>query len=75
MPTSMMPRSRAMLAKMRNGGEACTAANRLYVANPLLEDFTDKFVKKMGELNMGNGWTRPQNSVPWSILQVASVQN
>ncbi len=45
----------AMLAKMRNGGEACTAANRLYVANPLLDDFTDKFVKKMGELNIGNG--------------------
>ena len=45
----------AMLAKMRNGGEACTAANRLYVANPLLEDFTDKFVKKMGELTTGDG--------------------
>ncbi len=45
----------AMLAKMRNGGEACTAANRLYVANPLLEDFTDRFVKKMGELTIGNG--------------------
>ena len=45
----------AMLAKMRNGGEACTAANRLYVANPLLEEFTDKFVKRMGELNLGNG--------------------
>ena len=45
----------AMLAKMRNGGEACTAANRLYVATPLLEDFTDKFVKKMGELNTGDG--------------------
>jgi succinate-semialdehyde dehydrogenase/glutarate-semialdehyde dehydrogenase len=45
----------AMLAKMRNGGEACTAANRLYVANPLIEEFTDKFVKRMGELNLGNG--------------------
>ena len=45
----------AMLAKMRNGGEACTAANRLYVANALLDDFTDKFVKKMGELTIGNG--------------------
>ena len=45
----------AMLAKMRNGGEACTAANRLYVANELLDDFTDKFVKKMGELTIGNG--------------------
>ena len=45
----------AMLAKMRNGGEACTAANRFYIAAPLLEDFTDRFVKKMGELNIGNG--------------------
>lgn len=45
----------AMLAKMRNGGEACTAANRLYVATPLIEEFTDKFVKRMGELNLGNG--------------------
>jgi succinate-semialdehyde dehydrogenase/glutarate-semialdehyde dehydrogenase len=45
----------AMLAKMRNGGEACTAANRFYVAAPLLDDFTDRFVKKMGELNIGNG--------------------
>ena len=45
----------AMLAKMRNGGEACTAANRLYVAAPLLEEFTDKFVKRMGDMNLGNG--------------------
>ena len=45
----------AMLAKMRNGGEACTAANRFYVANTLLDDFTDKFVKRMGELTLGNG--------------------
>jgi succinate-semialdehyde dehydrogenase/glutarate-semialdehyde dehydrogenase len=45
----------AMLAKMRNGGEACTAANRFYVANPLIGEFTDKFVKRMGELNLGNG--------------------
>ena len=53
----------AMLAKMRNGGEACTAANRLYVANPLLDEFTDKFVKKMGELNVGNGLDPPPNWV------------
>ena len=45
----------AMLAKMRNGGEACTAENRLYVAIPLLEEFTDKFVKRMGDMNLGNG--------------------
>jgi len=45
----------AMLAKMRNGGEACTAANRIHVANSVLEEFTDKFVKRMGEINLGNG--------------------
>ena len=45
----------AMLAKMRNGGEACTAANRLSVATPLLEEFTDKFVKRMSDMNLGNG--------------------
>ena len=65
----------AMLAKMRNGGEACTAANRLYVANPLLDDFTDKFVKKMGELNIGNGLDPSAKLGPLiNPKQVASVQ-
>ncbi|MEZ0356683.1 NAD-dependent succinate-semialdehyde dehydrogenase [Mycobacterium sp. SA01] len=45
----------AMLAKMRNGGEACTAANRIHVANAVIEEFTDKFVKRMAEVNLGNG--------------------
>ena len=65
----------AMLAKMRNGGEACTAANRLYVANPLLDDFTDKFVKKMGELTLGNGLDPSSKLGPLvNPKQVASVQ-
>jgi succinate-semialdehyde dehydrogenase/glutarate-semialdehyde dehydrogenase len=65
----------AMLAKMRNGGEACTAANRLYVANPLLEDFTDKFVKKMGELTLGNGLDESSKLGPLvNPKQVQSVQ-
>ncbi len=65
----------AMLAKMRNGGEACTAANRLYVANPLLEDFTDKFVKKMGEMSIGNGLDPSTKLGPLvNPKQVASVQ-
>ncbi|MCH9723103.1 MAG: NAD-dependent succinate-semialdehyde dehydrogenase [Actinomycetia bacterium] len=45
----------AMLAKMRNGGEACTAANRFHVSNAVIEEFTDKFVKHMGEVNLGDG--------------------
>ncbi|HEX2285556.1 MAG TPA: aldehyde dehydrogenase family protein, partial [Mycobacterium sp.] len=32
----------AILAKMRNGGEACTAANRFHVANAVREEFTEK---------------------------------
>ena len=65
----------AMLAKMRNGGEACTAANRLYVANDLLDDFTDKFVKKMGELTLGNGLDPSAKLGPLvNPKQVASVQ-
>ena len=65
----------AMLAKMRNGGEACTAANRFYIATPLLEDFTDRFVKKMGEMNLGNGLDPSTKLGPLvNPKQVASVQ-
>jgi succinate-semialdehyde dehydrogenase / glutarate-semialdehyde dehydrogenase len=45
----------AMLAKMRNGGEACTAANRFHVANAVREEFTEKLVKRMSEVTLGNG--------------------
>ncbi|WP_454791879.1 NAD-dependent succinate-semialdehyde dehydrogenase [Mycolicibacterium lutetiense] len=45
----------AILAKMRNGGEACTAANRFHVANSLREEFTDKLVKRMSEFTLGKG--------------------
>ena len=56
-------------------GEACTAANRFYVAPPLLDDFTDKFVKRMGELNLGNGLDPSAKLGPLvNPKQVASVQ-
>ncbi|MGK2881482.1 MAG: NAD-dependent succinate-semialdehyde dehydrogenase [Mycobacterium sp.] len=45
----------AILAKMRNGGEACTAANRFHVANAVREEFTEKLVKRMSEFTLGNG--------------------
>ncbi|OZF56305.1 NAD-dependent succinate-semialdehyde dehydrogenase [Rhodococcus sp. 14-2470-1b] len=45
----------AMLAKMRNGGEACTAANRIHVANSVREEFTAKFVAKMKDMTLGAG--------------------
>jgi succinate-semialdehyde dehydrogenase / glutarate-semialdehyde dehydrogenase len=45
----------AMLAKMRNIGEACTAANRFYVADSLAGEFTDGLAKRMGSLKVGRG--------------------
>jgi succinate-semialdehyde dehydrogenase/glutarate-semialdehyde dehydrogenase len=44
-----------MLAKMRNLGEACTAANRIYVHEAVSEAFTEKLVAAMGALSVGNG--------------------
>ncbi len=45
----------AMQAKMRNLGEACTAANRLYVHEAVAEAFTARLVEAMGTLKVGNG--------------------
>jgi succinate-semialdehyde dehydrogenase/glutarate-semialdehyde dehydrogenase len=45
----------AILAKMRNGGEACTASNRFHVANAVREEFTEKLVKRMSEFTLGDG--------------------
>ena len=45
----------AMLAKMRNGGAACTAANRFYVHEQVLSEFTDKFTARMAALQLGDG--------------------
>jgi succinate-semialdehyde dehydrogenase/glutarate-semialdehyde dehydrogenase len=45
----------AMKAKMRNMGEACTAANRFFVHRSVVEEFGGKFAKKMSELQVGNG--------------------
>ncbi|XWN28927.1 MAG: NAD-dependent succinate-semialdehyde dehydrogenase [Devosia sp.] len=45
----------SMLAKMRNIGEACTAANRFYVHSSVAEHFTDRLSERMGALKIGNG--------------------
>ncbi|KGA14881.1 hypothetical protein GM50_18725 [freshwater metagenome] len=44
-----------MLAKMRNGGAACTAANRIYVQRPVAKEFIEKFAAAMGAFVMGRG--------------------
>jgi succinate-semialdehyde dehydrogenase / glutarate-semialdehyde dehydrogenase len=45
----------AMIAKMRNGGQACTAANRLYVQKGVLKAFTEKLTARMAALKLGDG--------------------
>ncbi len=45
----------AMVAKMRNMGEACTAANRFYVHAAVADEFARKLAARMAALRMGNG--------------------
>ncbi len=45
----------AMLAKMRNIGEACTAANRFFVHETVAEEFGAKLAERMSAMTVGNG--------------------
>src|SRR4051794_840199 len=45
----------ALIAKMRNIGEACTAANRFHVAESVAEEFADKLAQKLGAMKVGRG--------------------
>src|SRR5699024_7335058 len=52
----------AMAAKMRNMGEACTAANRFLVHEDVAEEFTAKFAAALAALNPVRG-TEPDSTV------------
>ena len=45
----------AMLAKMRNVGEACTSANRFHVAEAVADEFARKLAERMGSMKIGRG--------------------
>jgi len=45
----------AMIAKMRNAGEACTAANRFYVQRGIHDRFVERLAEAMGALKVGPG--------------------
>ncbi len=45
----------AMVAKMRNVGEACIAANRFYVHEDVVDEFSDKLVARLENLTVGDG--------------------
>jgi succinate-semialdehyde dehydrogenase / glutarate-semialdehyde dehydrogenase len=51
----------AMIAKMRNGGQACTAANRFYVHRAVHDRFAEQLTARMRALTVGEGW-RPSTS-------------
>ena len=66
----------ALLAKMRNGGEACTASNRFHVANAVRAEFTEKLVKRMSEFTLGNGLDESSTLGPLvNAKQVATVED
>jgi succinate-semialdehyde dehydrogenase/glutarate-semialdehyde dehydrogenase len=52
----------AMLAKMRNVGEACTAANRFHVHESIAAEFARRLAERMGALKLGRG-TEPDTDV------------
>ncbi len=52
----------AMLAKMRNVGEACTAANRFHVHESLADEFASRLAERMGAMRLGRG-TEPDAEV------------
>lgn len=47
----------AMVAKMRNVGEACIAANRFYVHEDVVDEFSQKLVARLEKLTLGDGST------------------
>jgi len=49
----------AVLAKMRNGGEACTAANRFHVHESVAADFSERLARRLGAMKVGRG-TEPE---------------
>lgn len=52
----------AVDAKFRNGGQACTAANRFYVAHQVVEEFVDRLVRRASSLRLGPG-TEPSTDI------------
>ena len=54
----------AMVAKLRNGGQSCVAANRIYVQSGIAEEFIQRFTERMAAITTGDG-PRPGHGT-WS---------
>lgn len=62
----------AMIAKMRNGGEACTAANRFFVQAGIAEAFSKGLAARMGGLQVGAGYQESTQCGP--VINAAAVE-
>lgn len=62
----------AMIAKMRNGGEACTAANRFYVQEGIAEAFSQGLAERMASLRVGPGYNADTQCGP--LINKAAVE-
>ncbi|WP_215143021.1 NAD-dependent succinate-semialdehyde dehydrogenase [Exiguobacterium qingdaonense] len=45
----------AVATKFRNGGQTCVCANRIYVERAVVDEFSERFIKEVEELKVGNG--------------------
>lgn len=54
----------AVVAKMRNGGEACTSANRFYVHESIREEFSHRLATRLGSIQLGRGTEASAQSGP-----------
>ena len=62
----------AIAAKMRNMGEACTAANRIYVQSSVIDEFGRRLASKMAELRVGPGTEHGVNVGP--LIDAAALE-
>lgn len=62
----------AMVAKMRNGGEACTAANRILVQSGIAEDFARGLAERMAALRVGPGYDPETKTGP--MVNAAAIE-
>jgi succinate-semialdehyde dehydrogenase / glutarate-semialdehyde dehydrogenase len=65
-----------MVAKMRNGGQACTAANRIYVHRSIHDEFVSKLAERMKAIRVGAGTDENTQCGPLvDAKSVAKVRN
>jgi succinate-semialdehyde dehydrogenase/glutarate-semialdehyde dehydrogenase len=54
----------AMVAKLRNGGESCVAANRIFVHRDIADEFVERFARRMADVRVGAGTDRSSQLGP-----------